>query len=448
MKKLVALLIAAVGGLWAAGHHLPGFWSKVPAEVHAAIPPQALPVLTDYFNYPRSDPAKAADAGKPAGMAGAGQGGQRAGGQGGRGGPGGGGRGPGGPGGAGGAPTPVATAQAQRTNVPLMVESIGTVQAIASVVVRSRVDSQIEAIHFADGATVKEGDLLATLDSRAIRAQIAQAEATQARDRASLDLARITLKRGEDLALNATRQRLDENRTNVSVQEAQFKATSAQIDLLKTQLSYYTIHAPISGKAGLANIKPGNMARSSDGATALTTINQIAPIYVAFSLPQRYFGEIRSAIAGKSAKVEAVPQGGSKAAMGTLVLVENTMDNTTGTVGLRAMFDNADEALWPGQIVDLKVNLRDDPDQVIVPREAVQMSQKGNFVFVVADGTARMRSVKTSRSVGRNIIIAEGLAGSETVIVDGQLLVVDGAKVQPRQATSSVAPADAPGKSL
>ncbi len=430
MKKLVVLAVAAIGGVWAAGHYLPGFWSKVPTEVHAALPQQVVTVLADYFNYPRGTAAKAPAAGQNAAAGGPGAGGPGAGGPGGR-----------GPGGGAG-PTPVTVSRAMRSEMPLMVESIGTVQAISSVVVRSRVDSQVEEVHFSDGASVNKGDLLATLDSRAIRAQIAQAEATLVRDRASLDLARSTLRRGEDLAVQsfATKQRLDENRASVAVQEAQVKATTAQVDLLKTQLTYYSIQSPISGKAGIVTIKPGNMARSSDGAPTLTTINQIAPIYVAFSLPQRYFDELRQAIARKSARVEATPQGGGKPVTGALALVDNVMDSTTGTIGVRAIFGNETEALWPGQIVDLKVTLREEPDQVIVPREAVQMSQKGNFVFIVADGMARMRPVKVGRAVGRHAIITEGLDGTETVIVDGQLLVVDGARVQPRQITSSVSP--------
>jgi len=432
MKKFVALVVAAIGGIWAAGHYMPGFWSNVPAGIHSALPPQAVAVLVDHFNYPRAQTAAAPATGQAT----------RAGG------PAAGGRGPGGPG--GGGPTPVTVARTERASVPLLVESIGTVQAISSVIVRSRVDSQVETVHFSDGASVAKGDLLATLDSRAIRAQIAQAEATLVRDRASLDLARSTLKRGEDLASQsfATKQRLDENRASVAVQEAQVKATTAQVDLLRTQLTYYTITSPITGKAGVVTIKPGNMARSTDGAPTLTTINQIAPIYVSFSLPQRYFDELRQAIASKSATVQASPQGGNATVTGSLALVENAMDNTTGTIGVRAIFDNDTEVLWPGQIVDLKVTLREEADRVIVPREAVQMSQRGNFVFTVVDGTARMRPVKVGRAVGRHMIVTEGLNGSETVIVDGQLLVVEGAKVQPRQATSAASPPDGTARPL
>lgn len=420
MKKTGIVALAAAGALWAGANFVPGFWSFVPAGVVAAIPGAVVPVLQSYFKFP------APTAGAP----------QQA-------------KAGGGGGGQGGRPTPVMMGNAERRTVPVMVETIGTVQAISTVTVRSRVDSQIDEVLFADGANVKQGDILARLDSRAIRAQIAQAEATLARDTATLELARSTLKRGEELADKsfATKQRLDENRANVAAQEAQVKAGQAQVELLKTQLTYYTIKAPISGRAGLANIKPGNMARSSDGATPLTTINQIAPIYISFSLPQRYFQELREALASGTGKVEAQAQGGGPAVAGKLALLENTMDNTTGTIGVRATFDNANEALWPGVIADLRITLRDEPDVVTVPREAVQMSQRGTYVFVVEDGTARMQPVTMSRSVGKQAVIASGLKGGEKVITDGQLLVVNGARVQPRQ-PAAAATLPAGGKSL
>lgn len=426
MKKLVGFLVLAVASLFGAAHYVPGFWSAMPESVKSAVPV----ALHDALNFPKPADSKAA----PAAQAQAGRPG--------------GGRGPGGA--AGGRPTPVAVASAERRTVPYRVDSIGTVQTVATVTIRSRVDSQIEEILFKDGAAVKQGDVLARLDSRAIEAQIRQAEANLARNRTTLELARATLKRGEELAIQsfATKQRLDENRAAVRAQESQVKADEAQLDLLRTQHSYYTIRAPISGKAGLANIKPGNIARSSDGGIALTTINQISPIYVSFSLPQRHFEDLRAALERGDSKVEAVVQGSSKSAMGTLALIENTMDNATGTIGVRAIFENKDEALWPGLIVNLKVSLREEKDVVVVPREAVQMSQRGNYVFTVVEGAAKMTPVTVSRSVDNVTVISKGLTGTETVIIDGQLLVVDGAKVQPRQPARAAAPAEAAAKKL
>ncbi|HRJ70164.1 MAG TPA: efflux RND transporter periplasmic adaptor subunit, partial [Beijerinckiaceae bacterium] len=347
------------------------------------------------------------------------------------------GRGPG-----GGAPIPVAVAAVQKKTMPFRVEAVGTAQAIASVTIRSRVDSQIEQILFQDGAHVTAGDVLARLDSRAIEAQLRQAEANLARNRVNLDLAQRTLKRGLDLANQnfATQQRLDENRANANALEALVRADEAQVEHLKTQFSYYTIRAPISGKAGLANLKPGNMARQSDGAVALTTINQMSPIYVSFALSQRYFDEVRKSLERGDSSVEAVIQGAGKRATGKLALVENAMDSATGTIGVRAVFENKDEALWPGAITNLKITLREDKDVTVVPREAVQMGQRGTFVFTVVDGMARMRPVQVQRSMDRETIIASGLNGTETVVIDGQLQLIEGARVTPRQGASSALP--------
>lgn len=426
MKKLFGVLALGLGGFAAAAAFVPGFWSVMPEGVKNAVPV----ALHGALNIPKTAGDKAAQPG-----------GQQAGGPN---------RGSGG--GAGGRPTPVTIASVERKTVPYRIESIGTVQAIASVTVRSRVDSQIESVMFEDGATVKEGQVLAKLDSRAVDAQLRQAEATQTRNRTLLELARATLARGEVLAGQniATKQRLDENRFAVIAQEAQVRADEAQIELLRTQQSYYTIRAPISGKAGLANIKPGNIARSSDGGIALTTINQMSPIYVSFSLPQRYFDGLRAAIGRGEGKVEAQVQGSTRTETGKLALIENAMDNTTGTIGVRAIFTNADDALWPGLIVNIKVTLGEDKDAVVVPREAVQMSQRGNFVFTVVDGAAKMTPVTVARNVDQMTVISKGLSGTESVIVDGQLLVVDGAKVQTRQAPAKAAATggEQPGKSL
>lgn len=425
MKKLVLTVIALLGVAYTAAWQMPGLWSYVPEGARNQVPESWRSAL----NMPK--PAQPS-AGAPQQQVG-------------RGGPGGG--RPGGAGG-GGRPVQVALGQAERKAMPVRVESLGSVQAIASVTVRARVDSQIEEILFADGAQVKAGDVLARLDSRAIEAQIKQAEANLTRDRANLDLARRTLRRGEELADSnfATKQRLDENRSAVAVQEAALKANEAALDNLRTQFSYYTIKAPISGKAGLANLKPGNIAQAAAAATAITTINQLSPIYVSFSVPQRDFEELRESLARGDSIVEATPLGSTKAVTGKLALIENTMDNATGTIGVRATFQNADEALWPGAIVNVKVTLRTEKDVVVAPRDAIQMSQNGAFVFVVREGAAKMQPVKVGRGVDREVVIESGLNGGENLITDGQLLVVDGARVQPRQGkTSAVTTEKQPG---
>ena len=421
MKKFALTLFALLGIAYTAAWQMPGFWSVVPDGAKNQVPEGWRAAL----NMPK--PAQPAAGGQQ---------------QAGRNGPGGGAGG--GRAGGGGRPVQVALGQVERKAMPVRVESLGSVQAIATVTVRARVDSQIEEILFADGAQVKAGDILARLDSRAIEAQIKQAEANLTRDRANLDLARRTLKRGEELADSnfATKQRLDENRSAVAVQEAALKANEAALDNLRTQFSYYTIKAPISGKAGLANLKPGNIAQAAAAATPITTINQISPIYVSFSVPQRDFDELRESLARGDSVVEATPLGSSKGVTGKLALIENTMDNATGTIGVRATFDNGAEALWPGAIVNVKVTLRTEKDVVAVSRDAIQMSQAGSYVFVVREGIAKMQPVTVGRGVDRDVVVEKGLNGGESVIVDGQLLVVDGARVQPRQGKTSALAGD------
>lgn len=430
MKKLGITAFAGVGALWAAAYLVPGFWGHVPMPIKVAIP-------ASVHKYVNLDPQRDMGVPKPppqmmSGMAGmSGMSGNSGGGGQGR-------------------PVPVLIGKSARKSLPYRIESIGTVQAIASVTLRSRVDSQVDEVLFEDGAMVKAGDVLFRLDSRALEAQIRQAEATLARDRANLVVAQQTLKRTETLSQQsfATQQKLDEVRGTVAAQEALVNADIAQIENLKTQLAYYTIKAPISGKAGLANLKPGNISQANAAATPLTTIIQMAPIYVSFSLPQRYIQEVRDSLARGDSIVEVTQQGSNKMSTGRLTLVENSMDNATGSFGVRATFENKDEALWPGAVVNLKATLRVDNDVVTVPREAVQMSQQGPYVFIIVDGIARMRPITPGRSHDSETIVTRGLNGGESVITDGHLLINDGSRVQPRQGQTSSAPETAASKSL
>ncbi len=356
----------------------------------------------------------------------------------GSGGPSGGGQGAGGQG-AGGAqqqrpPVPVVVARAERRDTPVRLDAIGTVQTIASVIVRSRVDSQIMDVQFEDGAYVKAGDVLFVLDSRQIEAQIRQADANLARDKASLGLAEADLKRAEELARRdfSTEQRLDIARTQVATLRASVRAGEAGLDNLRVQLSFYSVMAPISGRVGAAGLKKGNIARSGDNATPLATINQISPIYVNFSLPQRHLPDVRASIGRAGAGVLATPQGFPRGSNGQVAFVDNAVDATTGTFQVRAVFENRDEHLWPGALTQVRLTLRTEPDTIVVPREAVQVSQTGSFVFVVEDGTARVRPVTVARQVDEITVIASGLKGDETVVTEGQLLLTNGARVAPR----------------
>jgi membrane fusion protein, multidrug efflux system len=347
--------------------------------------------------------------------------------------------------GAGGAPAPraapVTLAKAERRPMPVRFDTIGAVQPMASVTVRSRVESQILAVPFEDGSRVKKGDLLFQLDSRQVEALIRQAEANIARSRAQLEQAQRDVRRNEQLAANeyASRQKLDDSRTAVQSITAQIQSDEAAIENLKVQLGFYTIRAPLDGRIGVAALKAGNIAKTGDGSLALATINQISPIYVSFAMPQRLMPELREAMTDGQASVIATPQGSKVGAEGRIAVFDNTVDGTTGTITMRAMFENANEALWPGALCNVRVILKVDRDAVVVPREAVQTSQTGVFVFVVVDNVAKVRPVKVARLVDSFAVIENGLEGGETVVVDGQLLLTDGSRVEPRTKNPSSA---------
>lgn len=332
---------------------------------------------------------------------------------------------------------PVDVAVAEKKMVPVRVEALGNVTPIASVAVKARLETTITAVHFQDGARVKEGDLLFTLDGRQLQAQIEQQEGILARDQAQLEQAERDVRRYTDLvAKGATPQtNLDNARTAMDSAKAAIKADSAMLENLKVQLSYTKITAPISGRVSAANFKVGNFVRPAD-TVPLVTINQMAPVYVSFSVPQRVLPDIRRAITAETATVEASVPGDSRTATGAVTMVENSVDQATGMVTVRATMPNADELLWPGTLVNTQMTLREE-EAVIVPSTAIQVSQSGNFVFVVKDKIARIQKVQVERQVGIQSVIASGLAGGETVVTDGQLLLSDGTQVDQRTATAA-----------
>jgi multidrug efflux system membrane fusion protein len=326
----------------------------------------------------------------------------------------------------------VLAGQAQRKDVPFRVESLGTVQPLISVSIRSRVDSQVVKVHFEDGAKVNEGDLLFTLDSRAIDAQIMQAEATLNRDRAQLEKAQRDVERISGLAAKGTLSQVQEAdaRTNVEVLKATVAQGEANLQNLRVLRSYYDVKAPVSGRIGVANVRQGAIVRSADSGTPLATINQLSPIYVAFGVAERFIPELRAA--GTKATVEVAFQNELTLGGGKVAFIENTVDPQTGTILVRAIFENADEKLWPGTLASVRVTLRTDANVVTVPAEAVQSGQKGTFVFVIENNVAKVRPVKVLRTMDGESILSEGLNGGETVVTDGQLSLRDGIRVEIR----------------
>ncbi len=329
-------------------------------------------------------------------------------------------------------PVVVVVGHAARKDLPWRIDEIGMAQPIASVALRPHFDATVDKVLVADGAAVKAGDTLIELDARQVRAQIDGAKAQLAKDQAALEQARRDVTRYTDLvARGATPQlNLDNAKTAEASGRAAILADQAAIDNLQVQLGWSTIVAPISGRVGVVAIKEGNIAKASDnGATGiLATINQISPIYVTFSVQQALLPALREGMAN-GARVEATPQGSKTSATGTLALIDNSVDPTTGTILAHAVFDNPDETLWPGQLCNLTVTLRIEPNTVVVPREAVQVGQSGNYVFTVVDSVVHIQPVEVSRTQDGQTVVTKGLNGDETVVVDGALLLTEGAKV-------------------
>lgn len=326
----------------------------------------------------------------------------------------------------------VELAKAEKKQVPIDVDSIGTVTPISSVALKSRIETTIVDVHFQDGARVKEGDLLFTLDARQIDAQIAQAEGNLARDRTQLAAAERDLKRFTELiGKGATTQvNVDNAKTASDNAAATIQANQALLDNLKVQKSYTLIKAPISGRISAASVKVGNFVRPAD-TTPLAVINQMAPVYVTFAIPQRVLSELRDAMKTGQSSVTATIPGSGKSETGIVAMVENTVDPATGMATVRGKMNNESEVLWPGILVNTTLTVRTE-QAVVVPSVGVQRSQTGNFVFVVKDGKALVQPVTVSRTVQGMSVIDSGLEGDESVVVDGQLLLTNGTAVEPR----------------
>ncbi len=331
----------------------------------------------------------------------------------------------------------VEVATAVKKNVRVRLEALGTVTTVASVAIKSRVDTEIVGVHFSDGAKVKQGETLFTLDSRSIEAQIRQAEGMLARDQAQLDGAERDVRRYTDLvAKGATPTiNLDNAMTQADTFRAAMKADQASLDNFKIQLTYCTISAPISGRISSAAVKVGNFVRQADLAP-LATINQVAPIYVSFALPQLSLSDVRRALAAETATLEAILPGDSERSTGQVTMIENSVDAATGMVTIRATMPNKDELLWPGTLVNTQLTLRTE-DRIVIPATALQVSQTGTFVFVVKDGAVSVRPVKVERTVDGESAIESGVEAGEVVVTDGQLLLSNGTKVTQRNSGSS-----------
>jgi multidrug efflux system membrane fusion protein len=358
-------------------------------------------------------------------------------------------------------PVPVSVAYATRESVPFEINVVWTVGASSTVEVKSQVAGQLLRATFQEGQNVAEGALLFEIDARPFEEALRQAEAALARDKAQLRQAQATLARDEAQSRNAdadaarhaelvkagviSKSQYDQVRTSADVYRESVRASQAAIeshraalqsdvaaiDKAKLDISYCSIHSPVSGRTGNLLVHPGNLVRAS-GDTPLVVIHKITPIFVNFSVPEQHLGHIRrlSARSRLTVRVSLQDEPG-RVAQGHVAVIDNSVDAATGTIKLKAAFANTDSMLWPGQFVNVALTLDTIEDATVVPAEAVQNGQQGQFIYVVkSDGTVDARVVKTGRAFGRRMIVQEGVKPGDSLVVDGQLRLFPGARIQ------------------
>ncbi|MRW83326.1 efflux RND transporter periplasmic adaptor subunit [Pseudoduganella sp. FT26W] len=338
----------------------------------------------------------------------------------------------------------VVTTTAAQQDVPVFLSGVGTVTAYASVTIKTRIDGQLDKLHFVEGQDVKAGQLLAEIDSRALRAQLAQMQATRARDAALLANARADLKRYTNLHADdaTTQQTLDTQTALVAQNAATVQSDDAQIQYAQVQLDYTRITAPLSGRIGTRLVDAGNIVHASD-TTGLLIINQIDPIAVTFTLPEEDVQRIGAATNGKQAlAVTALSRDGkTRLAQGELVLMNNQVDTANGTVQLKGKFSNNNHALWPGQYVNVQLQLGTVAQAVTVPEAAIQRGQAGAYVYLIdANNAAAMQPVRLGQIQNGIAIIEQGLQAGQRVVVDGQYKLKPGAHVAEAAKPAAAAP--------
>ncbi|HET6334622.1 MAG TPA: efflux RND transporter periplasmic adaptor subunit [Polyangiales bacterium] len=343
-----------------------------------------------------------------------------------------------GPGGAAKRPTPVLVGEATVSDVPVVLEGLGTVTPIASVVVRSRVDGQLESVKFVEGANVKRGEVLAQIDPRAFQVQVQQAQATLERDRATLENSQRDLDRYMQLGKLVTQQQIDTQRSQVATLNASIKLDEAAIANAKLQLDYARITAPISGVAGIRTVNPGNLVHASD-TSGIVTLTQLDPIAVVFTLPQDVLPKVSKALSIGNPQVDVFDRAGTTSlGTGKLTVLDNQVNADTGTLRLKAELPNPNRALWPNQFVKSRVAIEVKKNVLSVPAAAIARGPSGDFVYVVtSDNKAEQRSVKVESIEGERALLVSGLNAGDRVIVDGQDQVKPGGLVVARGANGA-----------
>jgi multidrug efflux system membrane fusion protein len=336
---------------------------------------------------------------------------------------------------------PVTATTATARDMPVYVRGLGSVQAYNSVTVKSRVDGQIMKVDFTEGDEVKAGDLLFEIDPRPFQAALAQAQADLARDQAQLDYAQRNVARDKPLAAKGflSLQQFDTDTANAGALNGTLAADKAAIETAQLNLDYADIRSPIDGRTGARQVDIGNLVHATDN-SALVTITQLKPIFVSFTAPQSQFDTIREANAKAPVTAEAWTEGEQRQiARGKLTLIDNQIDQATGTIHLKASFDNQDETLWPGEFVEMRLVVDTLKNAVTVPAQSVQAGPNGSYLYVIKpDDTVDERIVEVAETEDNLAVIGRGLAAGEQIVVDGQYRLDQGAKV-------SILPPSPPG---
>ncbi len=366
-------------------------------------------------------------------------------------------------------PLPVMVSTATQKTVPVQLRAIGNVQAYSTVTVKSKVGGELVRVHFTEGQDVKKGDLLFTIDPRSFEAALKEAEAKLERDLAQVQQAKANLERDLFRAKNAeddakryefliekgvvTRQQYEKMRADadaleatvradraaVENAEAAVRADRAAVENTKIQLGYCLIRSPMDGRTGSLLIHQGTIVKAED--IHLLTILQIVPIYVSFSVPEQYLLDIKKFTALGTLRVEAVvPMNEDRVEKGAITFIDNTVDSSTGTIRLKGTFENRERRLWPGQFVNVALTLTTEPNVIVVPSHAIQTGQEGQYVFVVKqDMTVESRPVVVGRTVDRETVVQKGLHADEKVVIDGQIRLYPGARVEIKNSESAPA---------
>jgi multidrug efflux system membrane fusion protein len=341
------------------------------------------------------------------------------------------------------APVPVTVATAHSGEMPLLLSLVGRAEAYESVTVKSRLDGQVLSVNYIEGQAVKQGDVLLRLDPGDFNARVLQAEAVLARDQAQLAKARADVERYTALKARGfvSDEKVNEVRTAEAAAVATVKADDAALELARLQLSYTTLRAPFDGVVGARLVFPGTAVKVND--TALAVVNRIKPLYVSFAVPERQLPPVRQAMADGPLTVKVALPGSKEASFeGKARFIDNAVDATTGTIQMKAVLDNREAKLTPGQFLNVSITLETLANAVLIPNEAIQQGAEGNFVYVAkADDTVEARKIETLASFHGQSAIASGIALGETVVTDGQLRLTPGTAIVAKGAGDSAAAA-------